>query len=175
MITVVTPTIPGREELLAECRESVAQLGLAHLVELDSDAAGPAAVRNRLVEQVDTEWALFVDDDDLLYGNYIDVVRPHLDSADVVYTAWDLSGASSPRPEPSFEAIVLRHYNIVPVTACVRTALFRSVGGFPVDEDPDEDYALWLAMLDAGARFRYVPVVAWHYRRQPGSRTEMVA
>jgi GT2 family glycosyltransferase len=48
--------------------------------------------------------------------------------------------------------------------------MFRRVGGFP---DADlEDHELWLRLLDAGARFRYMPTVCWHYRRQPGSRTE---
>jgi glycosyltransferase involved in cell wall biosynthesis len=174
VITVVTPTIPGREDLLAECIESVAMLGLAHLVQLDADGAGPAAVRNRLAAEVRTEWTLFLDDDDLLYPNYLGTVLPYLPAADVVYTAWDLTGATDPQPEPFFDEIVLRHHNVIPVTACVRTDMFRAVGGFPLGEDL-EDYRLWLKLLDAGARFANIPVIAWHYRRLAGSRTEAVA
>lgn len=174
MLTVITPTIPGREQLLAECHASVEPFGLPHLIEIDADREGPAAVRNRLVEQVTTEWVLFLDDDDLLYPNYLGTVLPYLPAADVVYTAWDLTGAEDPQPEAWFDPIVLRHHNTIPVTACVRTQMFRSVGGFPEGEEL-EDYALWLRLLDAGARFANIPVIAWHYRRQPGSRTEMVA
>lgn len=171
MITVVTPTIPGRERLLEECHLSVEALGLPHLIEIDVDGEGPARVRNRLLEQVRTEWTLFLDDDDLLFDNYLDAVVPHLAAADVVYTAWQLSGAIDPVPLPRFDPALLRQHNTIPVTACVRTEALRAVGGFPDAEL--EDHALWLTLLDAGYRFRYIPVIAWHYRRFPGSRTEV--
>lgn len=171
MITVVTPTIAGREDLLAECRASVARLGLPHLVGLDVHGEGPAVVRNRLLEQVATEWVVFLDDDDLLLPHYVTTVGPYLDGADVVYTDWFLTGAVDPQPHPRFDADLLRRRNFIPVTACVRVAALRAVGGFPVDARL-EDHALWLALLAAGYRFRHVPVVAWRYRRRPGSRTE---
>lgn len=171
MITVLTPTIPGREHLLGECRASVAALGITHTVMTDVNGEGPAALRNRMLEHVVSEWTLFVDDDDLLFPNYLDVVKPHLAGADVVYTAWQLSGAVDPVPYPRFDPVLLREHNFIPVTACVRTEKLREVGGFPVDAGL-EDHALWLKLLDAGARFTYTPVIAWHYRRHPGSRTE---
>lgn len=169
MITVISPTIPGREDLLVECHASVQALGLPHLIEIDVDGAGPAAIRNRLIEQVTTEWTLFLDDDDVLYPNYVDTVTPHLPESDVVYTAWRLTGATDPFPLPSFDPVALRQHNIIPVTACVRTDVLRRVGGFPDAEL--EDYALWLRLLDHGYRFTYVPVIAWHYRRREDSRT----
>ena len=174
MISVATPTIRGREDLLAECHASVEALGLSHLIEIDAGREGPAVVRNRLSEQVRTEWTLFLDDDDLLYPNYVETVTPHLAEADVVYTAWRLTGAVDPHPLPRFDPGWLRQHNIIPVTACVRTEALRTVGGFPVDAEL-EDHALWLALLDAGYRFTFVPVIAWHYRRFPGSRTEQKA
>lgn len=173
MISVVTPTVPGREQLLKECAESVARLNLPHLTMLDLTGDGPARIRNRLIDRVRTEWTLFLDDDDLLFPNYLDTVLPLLTEADVVYTAWQLSGAIDPVPLPVFDADLLRRQNFIPVTACVRTSALRHVGGFPRAEL--EDHALWLSLLDAGYRFRYTPVIAWHYRRFPGSRTEEVA
>lgn len=171
MITVLTPTIPGRKHLLRECRASVAEAGLTHTVMLDINGDGPAVVRNRMLEHVVTEWTLFLDDDDILFPNYLDAVTPHLADADVVYTAWQLSGATDPVPYPRFDPDLLRQHNIIPVTACVRTQMLREVGGFPTDAEL-EDHALWLALLDAGARFARSPVIAWHYRRHPESRTE---
>lgn len=177
MITIVTPTIPGRETLLQECQASVAGLAamqttpLTHIVMRDTNRDGPAVMRNRMIEQVTTEWTVCLDDDDLLFTNYLDTVAPHLAAADVVYTAWQLTGATDPVPYPRFDPVLLRQHNFIPVTACVRTDMLRKVGGFPTDVEL-EDHALWLALLDAGARFTYTPVIAWHYRRQPGSRTE---
>jgi glycosyltransferase involved in cell wall biosynthesis len=169
-ITVVTPTIHGREDLLVECKASVERLNLPHLVALDEHREGPAVVRNRLVEQVTTEWVLFLDDDDLLLPHYVRTVGRHLADADVVYTNWYLTGADAPQPYPHFDPELLRRLNFIPVTACVRTEAFRAVGGFP--DVPLEDHGLWLALLAAGGRFKHVPVTCWRYRRLPGSRNE---
>ena len=175
MITVVTPTIPGREHLLAECEASVKAAGFPHLVGLDADREGPAAVRNRLLERVRTPWTLFLDDDDLVHPAYWRVVERNLVGADVVYTAWELQGAGDPQPKPGpFDAELLARQNFIPVTACVRTSALRAVGGFPLDAAL-EDHELWKALSAAGYRFRYVPVVAWTYRRFPGSRTDLAA
>lgn len=167
-LTVVTPTIPGRACLLADCRASVQALGLPHLISLDLAGDGPAATRNRLIDQVGTEWVLFLDDDDLLLPNYLDTVGPHLSGADVVYTAWELMGAEEPAPLPVFDANLLAWRNFIPVTACVRTTSLRAVGGFP--DESLEDWALWRRLLAAGARFTYTPETAWVYRRQHSGR-----
>lgn len=176
MITVITPTIEGRGDLFAECVASVRAAGLPHLIELDDTHAGPAAVRNRLLERVRTPWVLPLDDDDLLYPQYPTLVKPHLrPGVDVLYTAWELTGADDPKPKPGpFDADALRRSNFIPVTACIRARALRQVGGYPVDADL-EDHALWVRLLDAGYQFRYLPIVAWTYRRQPGSRTETVS
>lgn len=175
MITVVTPTIPGREHLLAECEASVKAAGLPHLIALDENQAGPAPVRNRLVERVRTPWVLFLDDDDLLNPAYRQLVERYLSGADVVYTAWDLVGGDEPKPKPGpFDAELLARQNFIPVTACVRVSALRAVGGFP-EGARLEDHELWKTMCAAGYRFRYVPVVAWTYRRLPGSRTDLAA
>jgi hypothetical protein len=175
VITILTPTVPGREHLLKECRASVASLTstqpITHITMLDVNGDGPAVMRNRMLKQVVTEWTLFLDDDDLLFPNYLDAVTPHLATADVVYTAWQLSGATDPVPYPRFDPALLRQHNFIPVTACVRAEKLREVGGFPTGAKL-EDHALWLALLDADARFVYTPVIAWHYRRFPGSRTD---
>lgn len=171
-LTVVTPTIPGRERLLGECTASVGVLGLPHLIERDEARDGPAAIRNRLLEQVATEWVVFLDDDDLLLPNYVDAVTPHLAAADVVYTGWHLTGGGDgPFPIPFDPDRLADGDNFIPVTACARTAMVRAVGGFPTDVR-EEDHALWRAMLAVGARFAYAPVIAWRYRRQAGSRSE---
>jgi hypothetical protein len=172
-LTVITPSLPERADLLAECAASVKALGLPHLVQVDWEREGPAALRNRMAGRARTPWLLFLDDDDLLLPNYVDVVSPFLADADVVYTAWELSGDVAPEPMGGgFDADALRRFNYIPVTACVRSAAFAAVGGFP--DVALEDHGLWLALLDAGFRFTCVPVKAWHYRRRAGSRNVMV-
>jgi hypothetical protein len=180
-LTVVTATKPGREALLAECAASVADAGLTHLVGVDKHLEGPAGVRNLLAELVSTPWVVFLDDDDLLYPHYERTVAPHFDYSDMVYTGWDLEGAEDPQPM-ALDPFLLSWRNTIPVTACVRTEVFRAVGGFPVDHRL-EDHGLWKAILLAWdaehrrCRYRitYEPAVAWRYRRLPGSRTEEMA
>lgn len=173
MITVVTPTVPGREQLLAECVASVDKAGLTHLVGLDAAGEGPAVIRNRLLEHVTTPWVVWLDDDDLIGADYAAIVGPHLPESDVVYTDWELTGATAPQPKSGpFDLGALWGGNYIPVTACCRTDAVRAAGGFPADARL-EDWELWKIMAGAGFRFLHVPVVGWTYRRRPGSRTDL--
>ena len=97
LITVVIPTISERSDLLQEAIASVnAQTTGAPslVVALDSDRIGPAKVRNSAVSQVVTPWVLFLDDDDILYPNYLETVfnSPHIPTSDMVYTWCDQVG-----------------------------------------------------------------------------------
>lgn len=171
MVTFIVPTIAERSALLDECLASIdAQTTPAAgaLVGLDRQRLGPASIRNALVAQADTEYVAFLDDDDVIYPTYLERLSPHLADADVVYSWCDTNfGANLAKP---FDADRLRQYNFVPVTTIVRTELFRQVGGFPTDV-AHEDHALWLRLLDIGARFCCVPERLWCYRRQPQCRT----
>lgn len=75
-VTVITPTIPGREALLKECIASVENQitkPVDHLIDVDKDRDGPATIRNRLARKVTTEWVTFLDDDDLLMPNHFSI------------------------------------------------------------------------------------------------------
>jgi len=163
-ITVITPTLSDRVEKLAECKASVQDQTVEfadHIVQIDHDREGPAATRNKLIEKVDTEWVLFLDDDDILYPQYNEAVQPYLDDFDFVYT-WcerDFLGI----PDTDFNPDMLRIGNTIPVTACVKVQMVRDVGGFPL-EGVYEDWQLWLKLLDAGAKFMAVRKRLWEYR-----------
>lgn len=138
-----------------------------HLVGLDVEREGPAVVRNRLVEQVETDWVLFLDDDDLIDADYVETVLPHFASSDVVYT-WCRKNFDYPTDLP-FDGPALRQRNVIPVTVCLRVDAFKAVGGFSSDV-AHEDWSLWLKLLDIDARFTCIEEQKWEYRRSDDGR-----
>ncbi len=194
-VTVITPTIPGREEMLAEAKASVVAQALpvaAHLVRFgDVGEWGPnpldlAHKRNALAELAVTDWVACLDDDDLYLPEHFATIAPYLDDeADVIYT-WptervvatvDVTGWSS-----SFIAHELQRSNLIPSNACIRRAALEKVGGWEERYDliarqfPSgcayEDWDLWLRMAQAGMRFRCVPAMTWVYRRHDNNLSD---
>ena len=171
-LSVITPTLPERSELLRECVESVSlqSVPVRHLVAEDTDREGPSAVRNRLAADAQTTWVLPLDDDDVLDADYVEVMAPHLTAAaDVVYSWCRVEGLPDWTPNRLFSDALLLKGNFIPVTACVRRSLWSAVGGWPEPPDrlqPGEDWQFWKLCLGAGAVFRLVPEVAWTYRIQ---------
>jgi hypothetical protein len=90
-VTYVTPTIPGRDELLHRAVLSVAQQRPpAHgvVVVRDSDRHGAWWARNKGLEQVDTPVVGWLDDDDRLLPNHTGVLIRAMQrtGADLVYS-----------------------------------------------------------------------------------------
>lgn len=179
-VTAVVPTIATRaHSTLPRALASVE--GQSHrcatVVEPDSTGEGPAATRNRALGRVTTDWVAFLDDDDELYPNHIRACLRHatLTGADLVYPGYDAVG-----DDPvgvfglPFDAGLLRRRNYIPVTVLARTELVRAVGGFVnhPDEngDPCEDWGLWLALLDVGAKFSHLPQRTWRWYVGTGTR-----
>lgn len=181
MITVVIPTIPGRYEQL---QRAVASVGAQTLppsggvrLQLDADREGAAATRNRALEQVETEFVAFLDDDDVLKPNHLRACARHarLTGADVVYPGYDAIG-----DDPvncfglPFNPTLLVRRNYIPVTTLCRTELVKAAGGFQPhpDEngDPCEDWGLWLALLKTGAKFSHLPQRTWVWNVHGGTR-----
>jgi hypothetical protein len=204
-VTVITPTIPGREILLEECKESVRKQTMRpkdHLIGVDVDGRGPAAMRNSLVEKVKTEWVAFLDDDDLLMPNhfathcwYMDrpidtpatcsasmgggIVESAANGADRQYdviSTWAMI-IHGPDNEVLFDVAphvdrIMSNHNTLPVTATVRTSKFREVGGFK-KHVRFEDMVLWQDFLKANASFRSIYIPTWYYRLQPNGRNSV--
>jgi|LakMenE01Jun11ns_1017448.scaffolds.fasta_scaffold9939438_2 glycosyltransferase involved in cell wall biosynthesis len=172
-ITIITPTIHERSNLLTEAVKSVENQkvkAVGHFVQVDESKAGPAYVRNRLVEKVQSEWIGFLDDDDILYPNHIEEYRKAHENSDVIYTWCDSTGREKFDPNSHFDPERLMYGNYIPITAAVRTNFFRQVGGFSEDTRY-EDWDLWVKLLKAGARFTCVPVKTWCYRFLGSNRT----
>lgn len=172
-ITVVIPTIHGRETQLRRAIDSVwAQTMPAALqVILDENRDGAAATRNRALEHVQTEWVAFLDDDDEFFPNHLRACSRYarLTGVDVVYPGYEVVDGEDPIGcfGLDFDPSLLRRRNFVPVTTLCRTEAVKAAGGFQdhPDEngDPCEDWGLWLAMLERGAKFGHVPQVTWRW------------
>ncbi len=173
-ITVLVPTIPTRFGQLVRALRSVGAQTLGpsrvHVLE-DRGRLGAAAVRNTMLEQVDTEWVAFLDDDDELLPDHLKLCARYatLTGVDVVYPGYEVVGGDDPVGcfGLPFDASLLRRRNFIPVTVLARTAMVRAAGGFQPqpDEhgDPCEDWGLWLSMVDRGAKFGHLPQKTWRW------------
>lgn len=172
-ITMCIPSIPVRPNLLKRAIDSVlAQTypAAAINISIDHDKSGAAENRNRALFSAQTPWVAFMDDDDLLYSNHLDLlVQKQIETgADVVFPWFDTDPPGGDPFPPEFET---REYDyaephMFPITTLVRKSLAWDVGGFPI-ADPvssvcaGEDWTFWLKMRDAGAKFAHVNARTW--------------
>jgi hypothetical protein len=169
-LTVVTATIPERENMLHELAQCIARQTVRPyewVVATDWHKVGPAKIINELVADVDTDWVFRCDDDDLFDVTHFETLAPHLtDDADIVYT-WPRIDPPGHLERPDalqriYPLKTLRDANWITSAAAVRTSVWDELGGYR--DVPNEDHDLWVRALDAGARFRCVPEVTWTYR-----------
>ena len=176
-VTVVIPTIPPRKAMLERALASVAAqtVPVSVLVQPDRDREGSAVTRNRALELVQSEFAVFLDDDDQLTPHAVQVLSEAQEAtgADVVSGGAWLT--TPPHREPvevpapgwiPRETVTAR--SVLHVTSLVRTALLREAGGFRFRRDPSgmmlDDYGAYCALAEYGATFWRVPetVLLWH-------------
>lgn len=174
-ITVAIATHPPRSGPGGPLERAVASVSTQSLVPaggvaiaLDERQEGAAATRNRALDLVKTEWVAFLDSDDELYPDHLKLLARYatVQGVDVAYPGYDCTGEDLVNCFGiPFSAELLRKRNYIPVTVLARTALVRAAGGFQEhpDEngDPCEDWGLWLAMVDQGAKFGHLPVKTW--------------
>lgn len=177
-VTVLIPTIPTRTHLLHQALGSVWRQTVqpdAVVIEPDLERTGAAATRNRALERVETEFVAFLDDDDELERNHLEVLlaTQKATGADVVYPWFNVVGGHDPlgwfgRP---FDPVALRQANYIPITLLARTSLVRQVGGFnnhPLYVNGRtvatcEDWNLWIDLVDIGAKFVHAPERTWKW------------
>jgi hypothetical protein len=191
-ITVVVPTIPEHADLLERALASVhaqnvqpAEIVVIH----DNGHVGAAWARNRGLEQVETPWVAWLDADDVLYRNHLEVLwmRSACSHADLIYPCMrvvDDRGLPARDPTATLHrgqivnpcgvpfgdeqaGWLLQQGNFIPITYLVKTEVVRAVGGFPPNQGPkrEEDYLLLCNLLraDPPARFEHVEVITWEY------------
>jgi glycosyltransferase involved in cell wall biosynthesis len=170
-VTVITASVPRRASLLGDAVLSVAAqtAPVAHLIGVDA-SRGVAEVRNSLIEAAQTEWVAFLDDDDLLDYDHIATLWKHRHDSDVVIPHCRFDGPPLPagycnRP---YDREVLAEHGIFPITVLARRRAILDIGGFPTEGW--DDWLLWNAMADNGARFVVVPQETWTYRTSTTDR-----
>ena len=171
-VTVAIPTIPTRKGKLRKAVSSalaqdypVAAVSIA----VDRYGKGSAHTRNRALDAVQTEWVLFLDDDDQLLPNALSllIMGQGESQADVVYglpRIVDAQGNIKPRffeaggPEV-FDPHLLMQKSYIPVVSLVRTALAQDSGGFEFSADGNgsyDDWGFYKNLLCYGAEFHHI-------------------
>jgi glycosyltransferase involved in cell wall biosynthesis len=190
-ITVLIPHIPVRPNALARAVKSVAlqtkRPSTIH-IEVDVNKSGSAATRNRGLLTIRTKWVAFLDDDDEMMSQHLEVIFNHAveTGVDVVYSGCrvvDPAGKDVPliddwgRFGQPFDEDLLREKSYIPVTSLVnadlaRNALFGSPIGLVSDYD---DWGFYLRLLDIGAKFSHVPEKTWiwnHHGKNTSGRPD---
>ena len=171
-VDVITPTVAGREHLLADAVASVelqTYTPVRHIIGVDTGGR-PDACRNALVQQSSADWIAFLDDDDILYPEHINklMLAALNEGASMAYSRCDYPpglGLDRYAVEP-FDERKLRGANYIPITVLMWRQAFLDVGMF---RTPDqfagyEDWFLWLDLLDHGHKFAFCPEITWLYR-----------
>jgi len=155
-----------------EARQSVAvqTLPAAHHLVLIDHGMGPARARNQILNVCRTEWVAFLDDDDLLDPDHLEVLSGG--TADVRIPYCRLEGDTIPKKfyNQPYDRAKLRDHGIFPITVLARYQAVMDAGGFR-PEDRWEDWSLWNRMADNGATFEVTPQVTWTYRLGHDNRT----
>lgn len=181
-ITVVTPSIPGRWELLQRALFSVSTQShpaKAVSIAFDTDRTqGAWGTRQRAMEAVRTEWLAFLDDDDTMHTWHLErcVAAQEESGADIIVPWFVVIGGEDPFPECRGVQVDPDPTAGMPafgITCLVRTSLILDnnirfmdrddIGGLP------EDYNFWLQCRQAGGTFYSIPDETWAYYHWGGN------
>ena len=174
-VTIVTPTLPGRADVLQRAIRSCLtqeEPPRAFAIEVDADREGSGPTRTRALRRVATTWTAFLDDDDELRPVHL---RRLLDvaaetGADVVAPWFTILGPDGrkrldwdPFPQHRGRQYDLADPHIFPITCLVRTEVAQ-LGEFPahhVDGWGGDDFAYWMQLARAGARIVNIEDRTW--------------
>lgn len=226
LVSIITRTYRGRELYLQQAILSVARQtypNIEHIIVEDGGDSmqmlidemqpalprtvryfglakcGRSATGNHGLRQANGRWCLFLDDDDLLFADHVEVLVNTMlteTQSRAAYTlAWEVPTDSSqlgqgsyremtyqvPAPlRQEFDYDVLRHHNFMPIQAVLfERSLYLERGGFDEDMDALEDWTLWVRYAHKN-QFTYVPKLTSLFRvpenaEQTRQRSEIFA
>lgn len=174
MITVVTPTVSGRESLLAEAEQSVLAQTLqpvAHLVLLDENHEGPGPTLNKLISQVETDWYAVLNDDDTLDPDHLEAHRERFSDGDIVMS-WGREPGRPFRGEfRRSDFLAKTDSGMRPGCYTALKSMWLSVGGYR--DQPIEDWDLLARAIFRGHTVAPVYRETWTYRHHPGQSSRV--
>jgi len=142
----------------------------AVIVEIDRHREGAGVTRDRALRKVTTEWVAYLDSDDQLKANHLQVLYDCAmrTGADVAYSWYEPVGFGRD-PLPHFGKVFdPEHPTQTTITVLERTALAQQVGfrnppeGALINgERYGEDFLHTVEMIKAGARIVHEPARTW--------------
>lgn len=169
-VSVITPSIPERASMLAECRASVLSQTVdcwEHLVLVDHEREGCSKTMNKLAAKAQGEWLLPLADDDLLLPGCVETLLAYSDDADIVYSPPLMWAPQIHDPWWFFQAPPA-----IPSFALIRTDVWRALGGYDETADREEDRKLWTKAVEQGCRFvRASDAPTWVYRMHGANKS----
>lgn len=226
LVSIITRTYRGRELYLRQAVLSVARQtypNIEHIIVEDGGDSmqmlidemqpalprtvryfglakcGRSATGNHGLRQANGRWSLFLDDDDLLFADHVEVLVNTMlteTQSRAAYTlAWEVPTDSSQLAQGSYREMtyqvptplrqifdydVLRHHNFMPIQSVLfERSLYLERGGFDEDMDALEDWTLWVRYAHKN-QFTYVPKLTSLFRvpenaEQTRQRSEIFA
>jgi len=136
---------------------------------------GPAAARNRAMEEVETPFVASLDADDRLLPEFVEKLLPRIHKKNTVGIAY--GEARSFGTEEKVHQPRSYHFPDVLLDPCIySTAIFRredweAVGGFREEMRSGwEDFEFWISLIELGREVVFVDEPVFEYRRHESSR-----
>lgn len=191
-ITVITPSIPHRGELLARAVQSVERQTLkpdAHLIMIDVLGEGAPKMLDRLLLAAQTEWVAILADDDEFLPHHLEVLyNLAIDTAaDLAFSHFRFDPGTDGGHLEQWRGVPFDNANPRQITGVflVKRDLALKVGGFSggfdvtsFDKDEQghrigEDFIFVKKLAAAGARFANSAEVTWIYHIGHGNTLGM--
>ena len=141
---------------------------------------GIAIASDEIVAHSRGELVAFLDHDDLLHPRALEVAARAVAAdprADWLFSDEDKLDEAGRHGEPCLKPAWCRHlllaFNYVAHLRIVRRSLLARVGGHRTGFEGAQDYDLALRALAAGASFRHLPGVLYHWRAVPASMARL--